>query len=197
MQVVLLGGQLARRSASTWRPRTRLCLLKGCEERFHPRQACQCYCSAECRKEARRWSRWKAHERYRETAAGQEKRNGQSRRYRERVKSRNSPEPETVNEAARVITTEQAPKTIWFNRTRTVQMIDANRGVKNGLLRPLYDSNSGHFMVQVTLWQSPNPSRRPDGLGATRVLASGKTYTPWALSMYFAYRQSTAEALLR
>jgi hypothetical protein len=88
------------------RPRMRRCLLKGCEQRFHPRQACQRYCSAECRKAARRWSRWKAQQRYRETAAGQEKRNGQSRRYRERVKSRKTPEPEAVNEAARVITTE-------------------------------------------------------------------------------------------
>ena len=88
------------------RPRMRRCLLKGCEQRFHPRQACQRYCSAECREAARRWSRWKAQQRYRETAAGQEKRNGQSRRYRERVKSRKTPEPEAVNEAARVITPE-------------------------------------------------------------------------------------------
>src|SRR5438128_109611 len=88
------------------RPRTRLCLLKGCEERFHPRQARQRYCSAECRKAARKWSRWKAQERYRETAAGQQKRNGQSRRYRERIKSRKTPEPEAVNDPTRVITTE-------------------------------------------------------------------------------------------
>src|SRR5438128_11753754 len=85
---------------------TRLCLLKGCEERFHPRQARQRYCSAECRKAARKWSRWKAQERYRETAAGQQKRNGQSRRYRERIKSRKTPEPEAVNDPTRVITTE-------------------------------------------------------------------------------------------
>ena len=88
------------------RPRARLCLLKGCEERFHPRQAGQRYCSVRCREAARKWSRWKAQQRYRETAAGQQKRNGQSRRYRERVKSRESPEPEAVDDAARVITTE-------------------------------------------------------------------------------------------
>ena len=88
------------------RPRTRLCLLKGCEQRFHPRQARQRYCSAECRKAARKWSRWKAQERYRETAAGQQKRNGQSRRYRERIKGRKTPEPEAVNDSTRVITTE-------------------------------------------------------------------------------------------
>jgi hypothetical protein len=95
--------------AAGWRrrrARRRRCLLKGCEQRFAPRQARQRYCSEGCRKAARKWSRWKAQQRYRETAAGQQKRNGQSRRYRERVKSRKPPEPEAVNEAARVITPE-------------------------------------------------------------------------------------------
>ena len=92
--------RLARRS------RTRQCLLKGCEERFHPRQARQRYCSEECQEAAREWSRWKAQERYRATRAGRQQRNSQSRRYRERVKSRKPPEPEAVQEPARVITTE-------------------------------------------------------------------------------------------
>src|ERR1035438_161318 len=65
-----------------------------------PRQR---YCSEECRKAARAWSRWKAQERYRAKAAGKQKRNGQSRRYRERVKSRKPPGDEAVG-AARVIT---------------------------------------------------------------------------------------------
>lgn len=90
------------------RPRTRCCLLKGCEQRFHPRQAHQRYCSDGCRKAARKWSRWKAQERYRESAAGQQKRNDQSRRYRERVKDRKPAEPGAVSEAARVITTEHS-----------------------------------------------------------------------------------------
>jgi hypothetical protein len=87
-------------------PRSRRCLLKGCEQRFHTRQARQRYCSERCREAARQWSRWKAQQRYRETAPGQQKRNGQSRRYRERVKNRKPPEPEAVNDPARVITTE-------------------------------------------------------------------------------------------
>jgi hypothetical protein len=87
-------------------PRARRCLLKGCEQRFHPRQVCQRYCSERCREAARKWSRWKAQVRYRETAAGQQKRNHQSRRYRERIKSRKPLEPEAVNDPARVITTE-------------------------------------------------------------------------------------------
>ena len=53
------------------RPRMRRCLLKGCEQRFHPRQARQRYCSERCREAARKWSRWKAQQRYRETTAGQ------------------------------------------------------------------------------------------------------------------------------
>jgi hypothetical protein len=86
--------------------RLRRCLLKGCEQRFRPRHVHQRYCSAECREKVRKWSRWKAQQRYRETAAGQAKRNGQSRRYRERVKSRKLSEPEAVNDPARVITKE-------------------------------------------------------------------------------------------
>jgi len=84
-------------------PRTRRCLLKGCEKRYRPRRARQRYCSPECREAARAWSRWKAQQRYRATAAGQQKRNGQSRRYRERLRNRKPPAPETVTGAARVI----------------------------------------------------------------------------------------------
>jgi hypothetical protein len=88
------------------RPRVRRCLLKGCEQWFHPGHARQRYCSEDCRKAARRWSRWKAQQRYRETAVGKEKRNGQSRRYRERSKNRKPAQPEAVEEPARVITQE-------------------------------------------------------------------------------------------
>jgi hypothetical protein len=93
-----------RRKQSGRRPRQRCCLLKGCEQRFRPRQAGQRYCSEDCRKAARKWSRWKDQQRYRKTAAGRQKRNGQSRRYRERVKSRKTPESEAVDDAARVTT---------------------------------------------------------------------------------------------
>jgi hypothetical protein len=99
--------QAGRRKRLGRRPRARLCLLKGCEQHFHPRQACQRYCSEGCRKEARKWSRWKAQRRYRETTVGKEKRNGQSRRYRERVRTRKPEEKEAVEEAARVITPEE------------------------------------------------------------------------------------------
>jgi hypothetical protein len=98
--------QAGRRKRSDRRPRARCCLLKGCEQRFHPRQANQRYCSAECRESARKWSRWKAQQRYRATKSGKEKRSDQSRRYRERIKSRKPAEPEPLDEAARVITPE-------------------------------------------------------------------------------------------
>jgi len=98
-------GAIRRRKAAS-RCRRRRCLLKGCEQHFHPRQGRQRYCSEHCRNAARRWSRWKAQQRYRETVAGQRKRNRQSRRYRERAKSRTPPEPAAVNEPARVITKE-------------------------------------------------------------------------------------------
>jgi len=95
-----------RRKRRARRPRLRTCLLKGCEQKFHPRRARQRYCREECREEARKWSRWKAQQRYRETVAGREKRNGQSVRYRGRVKSRKPAAPEAVSEVARVITQE-------------------------------------------------------------------------------------------
>jgi hypothetical protein len=80
-------------------------LLKGCERRFRPVTARQRYCSPQCRQAARHWSRWKAQQSYRATATAKEKRNGQSWRYRERVKERKQPaQPEAVPEAARVIT---------------------------------------------------------------------------------------------
>lgn len=92
-----------RRKGRAHRPRMRRCLLKGCGHRFRPRQARQRYCSESCREAARKWSRWKAQQRYRKTRAGQQKRNGQNQRYRERVKTRKPPEPEAVNDPARVI----------------------------------------------------------------------------------------------
>src|SRR6516164_1674495 len=97
-------GRRKRRRCRPWP-----CLLKGCAQRFHPRQAGQRYCSERCRAAARKWSRWKAQQKYRTTAGGKQKRNGQSRRYRERVKSRKPSEPEAVNAAARVI-----PKELFF-----------------------------------------------------------------------------------
>lgn len=97
-----------RRKRSARRPRLRCCLLKGCEQRFHALQVRQRYCSVRCQMQARKWSQWKAQQRYRQTATGQVKRNGQSRRHRERVRSRNPPESEAVSEAARVITKEHS-----------------------------------------------------------------------------------------
>src|ERR1700686_5747111 len=77
---------------------------KGCEQHFRPRHARQRYCSEPCRKAARAWSRWKAQERYRDTATGKQQRNGQSQRYRERVRDRKPGASEAVPDAAREIT---------------------------------------------------------------------------------------------
>jgi len=101
-----------RRKRLARRPRMRRGLLKGCEQRFHLRQARQRYCSERCREAARKWSRWQAQQRYRATRAGKQQRNGQSQRYRERVHSRKPPEPEAVDKAARAITTEHLFSTI-------------------------------------------------------------------------------------
>ncbi len=94
----------ARQKQPTRQPRTRQCLLKGCGRHFRPRQGRERYCSQECRRAARKWSCWKARQSYRATATGKEKRNGQSRRYRERVKHRQQAAPPQADPAARVIT---------------------------------------------------------------------------------------------
>ena len=92
-----------RRRRPVRRPRSRRCLLKGCEQRFRPRHPRQRYCSQACREAAGEWTRWKAQQRYRATQAGKQRRNRQSRRYREQVKNRKPPPSEAVNDAARVI----------------------------------------------------------------------------------------------
>jgi hypothetical protein len=97
--------EAGRRKRLPRRPRMRRCLLKGCEQRFQPRSACQRYCSQGCREAARKWSRWKGQQKYRASAAGKQKRKAQSRRHRELAKSRKLAEPEAVSEPARVITT--------------------------------------------------------------------------------------------
>jgi hypothetical protein len=75
--VVLMQALSCGRRRPASRPRRRRCLLKGCEERFHPPQARPRYCSELCRKAARKWSRWNAQQRHREKAAGQPKRSSQ------------------------------------------------------------------------------------------------------------------------
>src|SRR5262252_4333823 len=92
------------RKRAVRRPRTRRCLLKGCEQRFRPRHARQRYCSEGCRQKAREWSEWKARRTWRGSAEGKRKRNGQSQRYRKRVQERKAPKKEAVSETARVIT---------------------------------------------------------------------------------------------
>src|SRR5256884_4413942 len=43
-----------------------------------------CYCNEACSERARQWRAWKARRRYRQSANGKQKRQAQSRRYRER-----------------------------------------------------------------------------------------------------------------
>jgi hypothetical protein len=93
------GTQQSRRRA---RPRSRICLLKGCGRLFRPQQPIARYCSDGCRAEARQWSLWNAHQRYRQSPNGKQKRQAQSRRYRARRKELQARETAAVS-AARVI----------------------------------------------------------------------------------------------
>lgn len=65
-------------------PRTRRCLLKGCEQSFRPSHGWARYCSDACRQSARRWSQWLANRRYRASEHGKQQRRSQCQRNRQR-----------------------------------------------------------------------------------------------------------------
>mgnify|MGYP001815578590 CR=1 FL=1 len=65
----------------------RLCLLKGCESPFTPRNPWDRYCSEGCRTAARRWQQRESNRHYRATQQGKARRRAQSRRYRRRKRS--------------------------------------------------------------------------------------------------------------
>jgi hypothetical protein len=73
--------------------RQRLCLLKGCEQPFQPRHPLARYCSTACRQAARRWSLWRANQRYRSSEQGRCHRREQAHRWRTRAARRCAPEP--------------------------------------------------------------------------------------------------------
>jgi len=68
--------------------RRRMCLLKGCEQPFQPRHPRARYCSEGCRQAARRWSQWRANQRYRASEQGRCRRREQSRCWRRRAAQR-------------------------------------------------------------------------------------------------------------
>ena len=84
------------------RPRTRICLLKGCGRVFRPDHPLARYCSEHCRDEATKWREWKARRKYRKTDHGKQVRRIQSRRYRVRQKERKKQKVDAVG-GARVI----------------------------------------------------------------------------------------------
>jgi hypothetical protein len=136
------------------RPRTRRCLLKGCEQRFRPQRAGQRYCSDQCRQSARQWSSWKAQQSYRATKAGKNRRNQQSRRYRERVKNRKQAASEQgVQEPARVIT-----KKFFRPQLRPARLLRRIR--------------SAGAIAQTALLFARMPARRGTSLATRAALAS-------------------------
>ncbi len=67
------------------RPRTRLCLLAGCEKPFRPGRPQARYCSDACRSQARAWRVWRAQRKYRATDRGRQQRRIQSKRHRQKT----------------------------------------------------------------------------------------------------------------
>ena len=76
------------RSAPHRRARSRRCLLKGCNRVYHSEHPLQRYCSETCRQKAKKWHRYKAQQKYRETARGKARRQEQCRRRRKLGKAR-------------------------------------------------------------------------------------------------------------
>ena len=99
--------QEGRRKRMARRPRMRRCLLKGCEQRFHPRQARQRYCSAKLPGGGAEMVAVEGAATIPGDGSGPS-RNGTGKAgvTGSASKAGNAPEPETVSEAARVITTE-------------------------------------------------------------------------------------------
>jgi hypothetical protein len=95
--------------------RCRRCLLKGCERCYRPTHPQSRYCSTACRAAARRWQRWQASRRWRNSVQGKGRRREQSRRYRQRLPPRVVPEPATPAADASPVPAEregQRPATI-------------------------------------------------------------------------------------
>jgi hypothetical protein len=78
--------------------RQRRCLLKGCGQPFHPTHPLCRYCSEACTEEARRWSQWRANQRYRASEQGRARRREQSRRWRVLARQRREAACPTASE---------------------------------------------------------------------------------------------------
>jgi hypothetical protein len=74
--------------------RSRICLMKGCEQPFQPSHPLSRYCSLACREAARRWRQQTANRHYRGSDQGKCRRREQSCRYRARVRDRRRAESE-------------------------------------------------------------------------------------------------------
>ena len=90
----------ARQVPDPRRPRSRRCLLKGCERDFIPDDPLSRYCDKACSAEARRWSQREANRRYRASEGGRRRRREQACRYRQRQRERRAC-AEIAAEAAR------------------------------------------------------------------------------------------------
>jgi len=95
-------GKIPQQNKRARRPRSRMCLLKGCGRVFRPEHPLVRYCSEHCRNEAARWREWKGRQQYRQTAHGKQVRRAQSRRYRVRQREQKKQKANALS-GARVI----------------------------------------------------------------------------------------------
>jgi len=157
----------------TRRPRVRRCLLKGCERKFRPKHPWSRYCGDDCRGKARRWSRWKAQQRYRATGLGKQQRRAQGCRHRERIRTR-KPAKSATNETARVITAKKystAPVTgrvamSYSCEPAARRCSDSARGSAGVRWSACWSGNGAGGNAAGRNWLCrafPGPFARPDG----------------------------------
>ncbi len=96
-------GRIPQQKRRARRPRSRMCLLKGCGRVFRPEHPLTRYCSEHCRNEAAQWREWKARHQYRQSSHGKQVRCAQSRRYRVRQREQKKQKTNALS-GARVIT---------------------------------------------------------------------------------------------
>ena len=110
-------GEVSHRAVEICRcvARSRRCLLKGCEQPYHPKSLWSRYCSAECREAARRWCVARARKRYLQSAGGRAHRASQSREYRQRcTRLESNQEVTELDEPCRESEGDQRKKTFVY-----------------------------------------------------------------------------------
>jgi hypothetical protein len=161
------------------RPRSRVCLLKGCHQVFRPQHPLTCYCSEECREEARRWSQGKARRRYRQSESGKQKRQAQSRRRRRRCQDRQK-------NAGRNERVGHHPKLFFRARATVPAAMESSSGAAGHRYRGIVPTRVA--VLWNGFWSEKDAGANGSPPGAETPLQSSRHIAPFrAVSIFSAY----------